>query len=151
MGDAPPPRQRTLLPHYRRLWSPDDLITKAKQWVDAYDRPPSSPEWNPWHAQNSRSPVGVDRIERFYEGEWPYVSTVIAEKHRRPWGTSWNRFLEAAGFTPLPHSYHYVTDDDGVAIRIDGKRLIRHNGWHDIEYLEGDRPPTRKRHRTRRR
>jgi transposase len=134
-----PRRQKVMLPQYRRLWSSHDLLGKAVEWHEVYDRPPTSSEWNPWHPHHSKNlALGVDRIERFYAGEWPFTSSVIGPRYRRPWKTSWNRFLETAGFTPLPHNYHYVTDDYGKAIRIDGKRLI-HSNDHKREYLEGDR------------
>ena len=126
---------------YRRLWSDEDLLAKAREWAAIYDRPPSATEWNPWHLQNRDSAVGVDRIERFHRNTWPFVDSVINPKHRRPWGSSWNGFLEFAGFTLLPHGYHFAADDDGHAIRVDGCRLVRHNGWHEIEYLEGDPVP----------
>jgi DNA-binding phage protein len=141
------PRQKVMLPQYRRLWSDDDLIAKAQEWGTIYDRQPAAPEWNPWHTHNRDAAVGVDRIERFYQGTWPFVDSVIGSKHHRPWGSPWNRFLETAGFTPLPQGYHFVADDDGHAIRIDGRRLIRHNARHDVEYLEGDAPPHTRRKR----
>jgi hypothetical protein len=120
-----PRRQKVMLPQYRRLWSSHDLLGKAVEWHEVYDRPPTSSEWNSWHPHHYKNlALGVDRIERFYAGEWPFTSSVIGPRYRRAWKTSWNRFLETAGFTPLPHNYHYVTDDYGKAIRIDGKRLI---------------------------
>ena len=132
------PRLKAVLPHYRRLWSTHDLVKKAREWARLYDRPPTSSEWNPWHPAHRRNPaLGVDRIVRFYTGEWPFTDSIVSAKHRRPWGTSWNAYLRTAGFQPLPHGYHYVADDDGRAVHIDGRRLI-HSNDHSREYLEGE-------------
>ena len=107
-------------------------------WGTIYDRPPVASEWNPWHLHHRQNPgIGADRIERFFAGEWPYLATVISPVHKRTWGTSWVRFLQLAGFQPLPQGYHYVCHDDGHATRIDGRRLI-HSNDHRREYLEGE-------------
>jgi hypothetical protein len=144
-----PLRQKVMLPQYRRLWSTDDLVEKAREWLALYDRPPVSSEWDPWHPHHLINPsLGTDRIQRFYERVWPLTDTIISRKHHRPWKTSWNAYLRAAGFEPLPHGYHYVADDDGKAVRVDGKRLI-HSNDHRREYLEGERLGSRRPRRSR--
>jgi DNA-binding CsgD family transcriptional regulator len=133
-----PQRQKVMLPQYRRLWTTEELLEKAREWAAIYDRPPVSSEWNPWHPHHSENQaLGVDRIERFYQGEWRFTESITGAKYQRPWKT-WNGYLRDAGLEPLPHGYHYVADDDGKAVRIDGKRLI-HSNDHRREYLEGER------------
>jgi len=107
--------------------------------MGAHLRPPARLQrMEPVAPHHSTNPaLGVDRIERFYQGEWPFTDSIIGRKYQRPWKT-WNGYLKAAGLDPLPHGYHYVTNDEGKAVRIDGKRLI-HSNDHKREYLEGER------------
>jgi DNA-binding CsgD family transcriptional regulator len=83
-----PRRQKVMLPQYRRLWSTDELLEKALEWAAIYDRPPVSSEWHPWHPYHSENQaLGVDRIQRFYQGEWPFAESIVGSKYQRPWKT----------------------------------------------------------------
>jgi len=77
----------------RQTWTRERVLDAAKEWEARYGAPPGAADWNPSLARRRGQP---DRVEAFEAGTYPHVTTV-----RRFWST-WNEFIEDAGFTPRP-------------------------------------------------
>lgn len=82
----------------RKIWTPQAVVLAMQEWAAEYGEPPSSHDWDSWHAEHVlHDPARADRF-RSADGRWPTLTSVC-----RAWG-SWNAAIEAAGFAPrLPH------------------------------------------------
>lgn len=82
---------RSGLPSFVPRWTPPTIVAKAQEWNRRHGAPPSAMDWNPTLAKRQKA---QEKIERFYEDEWPSFASV-----RRHFDT-WNSMIAAAGFDP---------------------------------------------------
>lgn len=96
----------------RAAWTEEEIIAKIKEWVEKHGEPPTANDWHPSDARRQarrsakRARAWLGRALRFDDGDWPWVGSVS-----KRFG-SWNKAIEAAGFTPRP-SYRPIDEDMG--------------------------------------
>jgi Homing endonuclease associated repeat len=79
-----------------RLWSPQRIIEKIREWHRLFGDVPTATEWNLALSRSQHSAARHAEVESRHEGaKWPGTQAVIER-----FG-SWNAAIAAAGFTPL--------------------------------------------------
>ena len=72
-------------------WTEEQICGAIRAWNARYGTPPRAADWHPALARRLGQP---DCAERFQQGDWPNLTTVL-----RKFG-SWNAAVKAAGFAP---------------------------------------------------
>lgn len=119
-------RLRAGAANFRRQWTPESIVAKAQEWAEQYGRPPSALDWNPAMARRSKL---EDKIERYYEGDWPPYGTVTRHFPR------WNAMIAAAGFDPREPGANEATGGGAREGEEKFDRLPVWTGWQLIRPL----------------
>lgn len=102
-------------------WNEAAVKAAAVEWAKRYGDPPAAIDWNP-AAMRQRNRLQL--LDRWNDGDWPSVRTVI-----RLFGT-WNRFLVAAGFPPRLFADPAKRGPGGAGKGLD--HLPEWEGWRTV-------------------
>jgi hypothetical protein len=75
-------------------WTDALIISRIQEWVHIHGEPPAVTDWNPWQARHEYHDEARARRYEQAAAYWPPFWSVFRRFN------SWNKALEAAGFTP---------------------------------------------------
>lgn len=78
----------------RRIWTPEKVVERIREWAELYGEPPAATDWNPTQARQFKHDEARARRFEDADGHWPHHTSVV-----RQCG-SWNAAIVAAGFEP---------------------------------------------------